>query len=95
MKYRANFQYLPRYGDRLVDGRIIDDITSEDNFFAIPNIGDHVSLTQPRIDIGDDINDEPLFGVVKSRHFEYINDHCLINIVITDSDIDRDLLIKL
>lgn len=97
MKYRVQFQYRPKDSARPLDYGQAFDVTGgdrdggADEFLLLPNVGDHVDLP----DEGDEKGD---FGKVENRLFCYqrLGDEmlCLINIVITDSDVGFDKLMK-
>ena len=94
MKYRVAFQYRPKNQSRPEDHEQSFDLTGGDEveeFLLIPNIGDHVFLPDEDSEKGDK-------GVVESRSFFYQRGGddmwCLVNIVLTDSDVDVGKLIK-
>jgi len=91
MRYRVQFQ---KDRDRPHDHSQSFDVTGggdANEFLLIPNIGDHVFLPDEDGQKGDE-------GVVENRSFFYqrfADDVvCLINIVLTDSDVSGGRLIK-
>jgi hypothetical protein len=92
MRYRVAFQYRPKDRDRPEDHTQSFDVTGgHDEFLMIPNIGDHVFLPDEDGEKGDN-------GVVENRSFFYERTGgevwCLVNIVLTDSDVPGGKLMK-
>lgn len=91
--YGYDYQYLPRGNLRPIDDGDIVSCSSEDNTLLIlPNVGDYVNIS-------NDESRSSFSGVVKTKLFNYvrINDdhvHCIINIVVEETDADWDSLIK-
>jgi len=88
MKHRIQYQYRPRDAGRPRDYAQQFDLATEEGPILLPSIGDHVSMEK----------DAELDGVVENRNFHYISvggeTICLINIVLTDSNVDVGRLIK-
>ncbi len=76
MKYKIEFQY--KSPDR---SRPYDEVQDEEIIFEegeaipIPDVGDSVSCLY---------GEEPKAFKVLSRHFSYLQDWCIVNIVVTD-----------
>ncbi|WP_373085284.1 hypothetical protein [Sneathiella sp.] len=89
MKYTVNFQYRPADSDRPLDeSQSIELSNKNDSLLLLPNIGDHVLMP----------SDDNINGVVENRLFMYFEsdkeDLCIINIVVTDSEVDQGKLLK-
>jgi hypothetical protein len=91
--YGYDYQYLPKGNSRPIDDGDIVSCSSEENALLIlPNVGDYVNIS-------NDDSRSSFSGVVKTKLFNYvrINDdhvHCIINIVVEESDLDWGSLIK-
>lgn len=91
--YGYDFQYLPKGDVRPNDDGDVVACSSEDNpLLMLPNVGDYVSIS-------NDDTRANFSGKVKSRLFNYvrINEdhvHCIINIVVEETDVDWGTLIK-
>jgi hypothetical protein len=91
MRFKVEFQYRPKGNARPNDYvQEFDMAGDEETFFAIPNIGDHVHIEGEGYGKG--------FLVVESRLFSYFgkpdDPYCVVNIVLTDSDVDQGKLLK-
>ena len=89
MKYRVQYQYRPKGNDRPLDyGQEFELTGGPEEFLLLPNIGDHVSTEEQ----------DELDGVVENRLFSYVRLGgevlCIINIVLTDSDVPAGQLLK-
>lgn len=76
MPWKIEFQYKPPSRERPLDG--IQQTRLEfptGQFFPIPAVGDTVYI---------DVNDQPADYKVVTRHFSYLGEWCVINIVVTD-----------
>ena len=97
MKYSLNYQRLRKGAPRPDDeGQAVRVTVDESGFALLPNVGDFVNLD-------GSIGDMASFnGRVRSRLFSYVQgkdsdaelDHCIINIVVEEMDVDWDQLIK-
>ncbi|EHT4047281.1 hypothetical protein ACNI4F_08540 [Enterobacter hormaechei] len=91
--YGYDYQYLPKGSTRPIDDGDIVSCSSEENpLLLLPNVGDFVSIS-------NDESRSSFSGIVKTKYFNYIriNDehvHCIINIVVAESDVDWGSLIK-
>lgn len=91
--YGYDFQYLPKGDVRPNDDGDVIACSSEDNpLLMLPNVGDYVS-------IANDDTRANFSGKVKSRLFTYVrisedHVHCIINIVVEETDVDWGTLIK-
>ena len=98
MKYRVEYQYRPSTSERPLDETQNLEIAAGEAgataLLMLPNIGDHVNLE--KCDWGSDQK----MLVVENRLFSYILTEqpeftvCLINIVLTESDVSVRQLIK-
>lgn len=88
-KYAINFQHLPKGRDRPIDdGQTVECETDSTGFMLVPSVGDFVQLTRVSKD------DSGMTGKVKSRLFLYIEESCVVNIVVEETDDDWGALIK-
>lgn len=90
MRYKIEFQYKPEGSPRPYD-ESYKTVTMESGGTAlIPNVGDFILVT--------DSKGTALEGVVATRLFNYVNlgqdDWCIVNIVVTDTDVDFGTLLK-
>lgn len=91
--YSYDFQYLIKGHSRPSDDGEIVGCTSEDNpIMMLPNVGDYVNIS-------NDETRDSFAGIVKTRYFSYhrLKDdhvHCMINIVVAESDVDWGTLLK-
>ena len=82
-RYAINFQYLPKGATRPIDdGQTVECETDNAGFMMVPNVGDFVNLVR----VSED--DAEMFGKVKSRLFNYIGEHCAVNVVVEETDDD-------
>jgi hypothetical protein len=96
MKFKVEFQYRPKESARPYDYvQTFDMAGDQNNFVAIPAVGDHVHIESDGFGKGEA---GASICIVESRTFFYTgsaNDpYCAINIVLTDSDADPGRLIK-
>jgi hypothetical protein len=94
VKHFIDFQYLPKGKDRPIDDGEIVGIKSDGNI-VLPNVGDFVSIDNST----DQGKRADFHGRVKSRLFSYIRlseteVHCVVNIVVEETDDDWGALIK-
>ena len=97
MKYRVDYQHLPKGSPRPIDDGEIVTIDVEDSSgdtVMVPNVGDYVT-----IDNSPDGGERSSFtGKVRSRYFRYIRStdeiFCHINIVVEETDDDFGKLVK-
>jgi hypothetical protein len=97
MKYRIDYQQLPKGAGRPVDdGQIVDiEATDKSGVVLLPNVGDFV-----HIDNSLDGGQRSSFkGRVRSRMFSYIRGSddevfCAVNIVVEETDDNWGQLIK-
>ncbi|SHJ30932.1 hypothetical protein SAMN02745194_02270 [Roseomonas rosea] len=94
VKYFANFQHMAARDARPRDeGDTMPVAFTEQQFGLLPSVGDYVSIQNAETGAS-------FSGKVQSRLFSYIQPqgnsdaHCLINIVVADTDDDWGLLIK-
>jgi hypothetical protein len=88
-KYAINFQRLNKGASRPTDdGQTVECETDSSGFMLVPNVGDFVQLTPLKQ------GDISMTGRVRSRMFLYAGEHCVVNIVVEDTDDDWGLLIK-
>jgi len=94
MKYIIDYQYMPKdIGRPLDDGEIIGiEANDENDFVLLPNVGDYVT-------INNSADRSSFHGKVRTRLFSYqrlSNDvvHCIVNIVVEETDDDWSQLIK-
>ena len=97
MKYSIDYQYLSKGSSRPSDDGEVVGIQADDSsgVVLLPNVGDYV-----HIDNSTDGGQRAAFsGKVKSKLFNYIRVsedevHCIINIVVEETDDDWGQLIK-
>ena len=78
MRFSVCFQYLAPGHSRPLDHCQDEDITVDDgSFIPLPNVGDSVSYIE---------DGKSVARKVLTRHFGYFNDHCAVNIGVTDID---------
>ena len=94
MKYYVNYQYMAAGDARPRDeGDTMPVHFTEQQFGMIPAVGDYVNIQNAETEAN-------FAGKVRSRLFTYLQPegtddaHCLINIVVADTDDDWGLLIK-
>jgi hypothetical protein len=76
MKYSIEFQHKAEGHPRPSEEVQQDSIQFEGGEFTpIPNVGDSVNYQ---------VGDKTLFFKVEARHFSYLLDWCVVNIVVTD-----------
>lgn len=96
MKYSIDYQYLRNDATRPSDdGEVVGiQATDASGVVVLPNVGDYVSIDNS-MDGGERVHFE---GKVKSRLFRYIRTqddiHCIVNIVVVETNDDWGLLIK-
>ena len=92
MRFKVEFQYRPKDHTRPNDYvQEFDMHGKEGIFFPIPDIGDHVCIE------GEGYGDKAL--VVENRLFSYAgkpqDPYCVVNIVLTDSNVSPGILVKM
>lgn len=103
MEYHVDFQYRPKGSDRPQDepvldgnGRLLNLV--HQNAGMLPNIGDHIIFLRAASrekDGGYEPYTKQVDGVVENRLFSYLSQGLVIvNIVVTDSDVEHNRLIK-
>ncbi len=96
MKYRIDYQYLPKDSVRPHDdGEVIGiDATDETGTVILPNVGDFVDIDN----CANSSEHSSFYGRVRSRMFHYTRTdtdvYCIVNIVVEETDDDWGKLIK-
>jgi hypothetical protein len=95
MQHRVRYQYRPRDSVRPLDYEQTFEIDTDGGPVILPSIGDH-AFVQDKSETTD-----PIKGIVEHRTFHYLRDDgdsesaiCLITIIITESDVGLDRLMK-
>ena len=80
MKYKVEFQYKEPNARRPEDAVQDEPIKLEGEFVPIPDVGDSVNYLYG--------GEERDFKVV-TRHFSYLKNWCVVNIVVTDLSVEE------
>src|SRR5437879_5516995 len=80
MKYKVEFQYKEPNGRRPEHAVQDESIKLQGEFVPIPNVGDSVDYLY---------GGKERYCKVVSRHFSYLQDWCVVNIVVTDISDDE------
>jgi hypothetical protein len=103
MEFNVDFQYRPKGAARPEDSPVLNgngELLNLDyqNIALLPNIGDHVIFLRAASrekNGGYESYTQQIEGVVENRLFAYLSqDFVTVNIVVTDSEVEHNMLIK-